>query len=401
MRRAVPTLLVAAVVALSFALAACGDDKKSSDTGSTSTPATADAGGAKPVVTASAAAALKEITGEEPLTGAATVDELTPRVAKYTAVPSKLLETEPVSKKAEPGKTLAVLVCGVPVCTEFNNAVGDAAKLLGWKVEKIDLGVSPEDFTKAYDRAIELKPDMVIGSGLPRELFAKQLDTLQEMNIPVIEWSSGIKPVPDHLWVAVDDPLYEATGLMFTEWLAADGDLKANTVAYSVPQYPMPEIMVKTMKDYFPGACPDCKFDVQEVAVTDIGKLGPKVTGYVQQNPDVKYVLCAFGDLCQGVGQALKAAGRDDIKVITRDTSTTNLQNMANGLEKATVPLPIGQTGWQIVDLAQRIFNKDDTANTRLSPIQIVTDVPDPKSTTVGAVPDYQDQYKALWQLGG
>jgi len=46
---------------------------------------------------------------------------------------------------------------------------------------------------------------------------------------------------------------------------------------------------------------------------------------------------------------------------------------MANGLEAAASPLAIAQTGWQIIDLAQWIFNGDDTSKTRLEPMQIVT----------------------------
>lgn len=389
--------LVLAVLAVG--LAACGSDDEGGEAAAPaeSTPAAASG---EPFVPQEAADAFKAITGKDPLDKAATMADLEPRVASYQTAPTKILQTEPVSKKAEPGKNIALLVCGVPVCTEFNDAMNEAADELGWKITRIDLGVSPEEFTKAYNRAIEIKPDMVVGSGLPRELFDKQLDTLAAMNIPVIEWSSGIKPVADKLWVATDDPLYQAAGIQAAEYLAADGDLKSQVAVFNVPQYTMSSLFATTLQDYLPKICPDCKVGYEEAAATDIGKLGEKVTGYVQQNPDTQYVVCTFGDLCQGVGQALRSAGRDDVKVFTRDPGSTNFQNMANGLEHATSPLPIGQTGWQIVDLAQRIFNGDDTSDTRLSPVQIVTEVKDPKAPLIGAVPDYQDQYRALWQAG-
>lgn len=241
---------------------------------------------------------------------------------------------------------------------------------------------------------------MVIGSGLPRSLFNTQLTELEQMNIPVIEWSSGITPVPGHVWVATDNPLYEASGVMMAEMVAEDSQLKGEIVTYSVAQYPMTEIMVHTLQDYGPKICPGCKFALNEVPVTDIGKLGPVVTGYIQQHPNTKYVFCGFGDLCQGVGEALKAAGLSDVKVLTRDSSTTDFENIKNGLEWAAMPLPIYQTGWQIIDLAQRIFNKESTEGTRLSPIQIVTSVTNPASKTIGAVPNFEEQYKQLWKVG-
>jgi ribose transport system substrate-binding protein len=397
-----------ACVLAAVAVAACGssNDSSSSDTssssGASSSASTSTSSGTTssgPFVTPDVTAALKQITGLEPLSAPATKDELAQRVASYEKTPTKLLQDQPVSKKATAGKNIALLVCGVPVCSEFNKAANEAADLLGWKVTRIDLGVSPEDFTNAYNRAVQLKPDLVVGSGLPRELFAKQLDQLQEMNIPVIEWSSGIKPVPGHLWTATDDPLYKARGIQIAEWIANDGNLAGDTAIFSVKQYTMSELAGHTIQNYLPKICPNCKTDYQYANAADIGKLAPKVTAYVQRRPNTKYVFCTFGDLCQGVGQALKTAG-SKAKVVTEDGGTTNYQNMANGLEAATSPLPIGQTGWQIIDLAQRIFNGDDTSKTRLEPMQIVTEVSDPKSPLIGAVPDYQQQYKALWQVG-
>jgi len=391
-------LAVMFTLVLGVTVAACGSDSKSSDGGSDAASTTAASG---PFVSAEAAAAMKEVTGYEPFEKPATLAELKPRVASYQAVPEKILETEAVSKKAEPGKNLAILYTGVPIALEYFNAQKQAAGLLGWKVTGIDVGTSPEEFAQAYDRAISLKPDMVIGSGIPREYLDKQLTELQKMNIPVIEWSSGVEAVPDHLWVAVDNPLYEAAGIQTSEFLAADGDMKSKVVAFNVKQFAMIDVFTQTMDKYMEKMCPGCSYDLQQVAASDIGKLAPKVTAYLQKNPDTKYVLCGFGDLCQGVGQALKAAGRSDVKIITRDPASTNYQNIHNGLEWAGGALPIGQTSWQVIDLAQRVFNGDDTSKTRLMPQQIVTDVPDPKSPLIGSVPDYQEQYKALWKLNG
>ena len=381
-----------------LALGACGSDDET-DTTAAASGGDAPAASSGPFVSTQAATAFKDVTGLEAFDKVATKAELESRIAKYKAVPARLLQDEPVSKKAEPGKTIALLVCGVPVCAEFNAAAKEAADAIGWKTERIDLGTSPEEFAQAYDRAIELKPDLVVGSGLSRELFDKQLKTLASMKIPVIQWSSGIKPIEGELWASMDDPLYEAAGIQAAEFIAADGDMKSDVAVFNVPQYTMSTLVAKTLADYLPKVCDGCKASYEEAAATDIGKLGPKVTGYIQQNPDTKYVVCSFGDLCQGVGQALKTAGRSDVKVFTRDPGSTNLQNMAAGTEWATSPLPIGQTGWQIIDLAQRIFNGDDTAKTRLAPLQIVDAVSDAKSPLIGAVPDYKEQYKALWKV--
>jgi len=395
MRRLLLLVLVG-LVAVIFTACGSDDSSKSDGGGGASKPAASG-----PFVTAEEAKAFEDVTGLKPFEKPATAAELKERVAKYTATPTELLQTEPVSKKAEPGKRLAILYTGVPIAIEFFKAKEEAAKKLGWRVTGIDIGTSPEDFAAAYDRAIGLKPDMVIGSGLPREYFDKQLTTLEEMNTPVIEWSSGVEPVEGHLWVAADNPLYQAGGIQMSEFIAADSDLKAQVVAFSVKQFKMIDVFVNTMDDYFEKMCTTCSFDLQQVAAADIGKLGDKVTAYIQKNPDTNYVLCGFGDLCQGVGTALKSAGRDDIKILSRDPATTNYQNIKNDVEYGAGALPIRQTSYQVIDLAQRIFNGDDTSASRLMPQQIITKIDDPKSDLIGAVPDFEQKYEQLWQLGG
>jgi ABC-type sugar transport system substrate-binding protein len=350
-------------------------------------------------VTDVAKTAFHEITGQTALEGPTSVDQLQTRVASYTSVPKSLLQTKPLSKPVAQGKTMAVIVTDVPVLAEFYKAISGAAAEIGWKVERIDQGATPQGFPQAYDRAIQLKPDLVVGSGLPRDYFDKQLTQLAQMNIPVIEWSSGIAPVEGKLWTAVDDPLYQTSGMQLSEFVAADSNMAAKVVAYNVPQYKMPAVMLDTMSKYLPTTCKGCSFDAQDAGVSDVGQLGSKVTGYVQSHPDTNYVLCGFGDLCTGVGQALKAAGLANVKVVTRDGSSTNFGAIKSGSEFGTTGLSITQTGWQIVDLAQRIVNGDDTSLTRLAPQQIVTKISDPSSPLIGAVPDFKTQYRTLWLL--
>jgi ribose transport system substrate-binding protein len=415
-------LVALGVLAIAFTISACGSSSSSSSSGSSSSaeesePATSETASEEEgssgeeeastesasFTTPEAADALKEITGFEPFTKEPAVAELKERIESYMSTPKEILEKTPLKKKPESGKTLDLLVCGVPVCSQFNEAASEAAELFGWKTKKVDLGVSPQDFVNAYEQAIQDEPDMVVSSGLPRELFDAQLTKLEEMGIPVIEWSSGIEPVEGKVWVTTDTPMYEASGLMMAELIAGESEMKGKVVTYSVAQYPMTEAMVHTMQEYGPKLCPECEFTLEEVPVSDIGKLGATVTGYLQQHPETEYVFCGFGDLCQGVGTALKAAGLSNVKILTRDSSTTNFQNVANGLEWAALPLPIYQTGWQIVDLAARVFNEESTEGTRFSPMQIVTSeqISDPSSKTIGSVPDYEAQYKKLWGLGG
>jgi ABC-type sugar transport system substrate-binding protein len=193
---------------------------------------------------------------------------------------------------------------------------------------------------------------------------------------------------------------YFAAGQIMTEELAYASQLKGKMVLYNVPQYAGSTSMVNTIRAYLPVVCPNCSLDYQVSQVTDVGSLGPTVTAYITAHPDVKFVICSFGDLCQGVGQALKAAGQTGVKVFTKDGTALNFANIKAGLETADIPLPGGQTGWQIIDTAQRIFDGDTATIDDLSPQQWVTTITNPADPLIGSVPNYQEAYKKLWGLG-
>jgi ABC-type sugar transport system substrate-binding protein len=383
---------VLTVAAASVGLIACGSND-SGDSGSSSAKAEATV-----KVSPETAAAFKQLTGLDVATKPLTEAELTSRVAKYTAKPTTLLQTKPVSKKAEPGKQIVYLVCGVPICSEVAKNYEAAANTLGWTTKKVDLGVSPQQFNQAFTRAAELKPDLVVGSGLNRDLISKGLATLAAANIPTIQWAAGITPkTGEKVYTMTDVPQHNAAGIQAAEYLAKDGGMKTHAVIYNVPQYAITTAVGKTVESYLPAVCPGCTADYKEIAVTDIGKLGQKVTAYVQQHPETTHVLCTNGDFCLGVAQALKAAGQSKVKVVTDETATTNLQNIKNGTEHAGIALPLAALGWQLVDQSQRIFNGDDLSQTTLVPSQMITEVTDPSDPTVGAPADFEAQYKKLW----
>ncbi len=394
----------AACALVAATLAACGssDDTTKTSDATTQAATTEAAATTSPVFQSEAEQGrFQEQTGFTLLSGPATEAELQTRVDGYREVPTELLVTDEVSKPIDAGKDVAVLVCGVPVCSEIAAGMEEAAKELGWKITRVDLGVSPEDFANAYNRAVELQPDIVIGSGIAREYIDKQLTKLGELGIPTIQYAVSMEPGNGVTWTMQDDPQYLRDGLMMAEEIALDSKLAGEAVVFNVEQYTVLTPLAHAIQKYLPQLCGDCKVDYQTAAGTDVGKLGPKVTGYLQANPGTKTVVCTFGDLCAGVGQAIKASGIKDVRIYTHAGPVTNLNAVKAGLETSAMPLANNQTGWQVIDAAARVFAGDDLAPTRLSPVQTIVqaNVGTPSPET-GSVPGYREKYRALWDTG-
>ena len=338
---------------------------------------------------------------------AAVVDEeLATAVEGYLAPPEALTVTEPVSKKAEK-KTIAILVCGVVVCEQFADAEEEAAEELGWTTERIALGTSPEEFAQAADRALEMKPDAIVISGLGRELFEPQLAAAEKAGIPVLFWASTDVAGDGITASIIAKDQYDEIGRHLAEWVAVDSGGSANVELYSVAQYVTTEAAREAFEARLEEVCADCEVTVHMVSASDIGTRMPSiVTGNLQKNPDADYLFCGFGGLCGGVPSALKDAGitlggDDGLTIFSQSGGQTELEGIFNGEQELDALVPISLTGWHIIDTLQRIFNGDTVVEN--IPVQLITKdyVTDPSDPDTGSVEGFRDQYRKLWLLDG
>ncbi len=129
--------------------------------------------------------------GDAPADGLAAAQA---RVDAFRQPVTELPFNEPIAM--ESGKKLFYVQCGVSACSEIDVGIQAAAEAAGWEYETASHQDTPETVASAFDAAIAAEPDVVMTSGNPREWFAPQLATLEEMGIPVVAWSlpEGYEP---------------------------------------------------------------------------------------------------------------------------------------------------------------------------------------------------------------
>ena len=134
--------------------------------------------------------------------------------------------TQPLSRKPDAGKRLIVTENPQAVTRKTNDGLEEGAKLLGWTVKREQVGAGPEDPAKAFDAALDQKPDAVLVSGNPASTFRAQLERATRENIPVILSDAG-DPVGKQgsaYTIALDD--FDQTGLwgkMTADYAASQG----------------------------------------------------------------------------------------------------------------------------------------------------------------------------------
>ncbi len=70
---------------------------------------------------------------------------------------------------------------------------------------------------------------------------------------------------------------------------------------------------------------------VSKMGFTDENATEEPASAMILQNPNIKAVYCSWDVAAEGVVSALRANGREDIKVVTHDLGATNCLNMATG----------------------------------------------------------------------
>jgi len=320
-------------------------------------------------------------------------------VSKLTDVPESR-ELVPLTETPPPGKTVAVITCPIPSCTESSEQVTTAAELLGWTTEVIVNEFTPESFASAFDSALQINPDFVYYIQVqPETTVSDQLQEFKDRGIPVIANSPG----PD-TEIGGDSPTVGAVsytleagkeiGTRMAQVLFADAETLDNITLLYDPGSPA----YITLVNEFVGRIEDAGGSVEKVEIdqTDVGNALPgQVVSHLQRNPDTEYLVAAQDDMLLGVPDAIEAAGLSLPKIVGQTPGAHTLKYLENGQQMASV-VPDAYAGdWDAIDImarlsiGQEVDNNQPYGNMMIATEQNVQEVP---SITFPGVPDvYKD----------
>lgn len=314
--------------------------------------------------------------------------------------------TTPVGKPIPKHKTVAALFCSIPSCTVLYTYAEQAAAALGWKLVKINIGLTPETVKAGWDQAVAMHPDAVISAGFAPSLYESELKTLVSEHVPVIEGSiaENIRPHDGLTAVFDGNQANQAAGKLQAQWVINKFGTKANTLSVGVPSFPTITTVVTSFKDEYKKLCPSCQLGSINLSNTDIGTpaVASAVTAYLQQHPSVNVVESSDSDVAIGLPAALQSAGQNP-DIVLLDTSPTVSSYIANDQVAVTTGVDWPTLIWQMFDTFARIFTHQSTEPdmTAPEPQWLISKHNIP--TTSGYFPlvaDYQSQFKKLWGQG-
>lgn len=328
---------------------------------------------------------------------------------RYEAAPTDLVLDTPLSRAPDSGKYIISIETPQPISSAKNDAIQQAADVLGWRYQRILMGTDAEAAPKAVDQAIALRPDAIHVSGTPLTMLSKQIESARAAGIPVIADSIAGPPVPGVISTALDgDAQVQEWGKMVASQVIADSDGDANVAIFSITDYSILNVFTDAFTAQLKEQCPDCKVQLVNQQVTDLGTKTPQsVVSTLQRDPTINYALFSFGDLVLGVDAALRGASLQDQVTFAGQTPTPdNLQSLKDGDNSVWVGFPVQILGWRVLDTLARQFNGDDiaVADAAFLPTQLLnadnidSAVLDEATGYYAGVADYQQQFETLWQ---
>ncbi|GAB2580467.1 substrate-binding domain-containing protein [Streptomyces capparidis] len=308
--------------------------------------------------------------------------------------------------KAVPGRTIAYVAQTMtnPGVSGVAKGVQEAAGIVGWQVEVVNGQGTPDGIRTAFDKALALEPAGIVIAGFDPGSAAEQVRRAEAAGIPLIGWHAVAAPGPSQdprLFTNITTRV-EDVARISADWIIARSDGRAGVVLFTDASIPF----AKRKSDLIKQRLDTCS-DVRLLSYEDIpipeanSRTLKEVTSLLKRFGSEWTHSAAINDLYfDHAASALRAAGRKGADApfnIGAGDGDPSAFERINGREfqAATVPEPLSEQGWQIVDEFNRAFS-GEPASGYVAPVHIAT-----AANSGGALSwdseGYRQAYRKIW----
>ncbi|MEX2971760.1 substrate-binding domain-containing protein [Streptomyces sp. C184] len=308
--------------------------------------------------------------------------------------------------KAVHGKTIVYLAETLtnPGVAGVAQGVQEAAKIAGWHARTLNGQGTPAGQRAAFKEALHLRPDGIVISGFDPGVARDEVKKANAAGIPLIGWHANPAPGPN------DDPKLfsnvttrvEDVAKISADWIIARSNGRAGVVLFTDATVPFAKHKSDLIKKEL-ATCSGTKLlsytnmPIPQVNSRAIGEVRSLMSRFGH-----KWTYsAAINDLYfQHAAPALRAAGKDGagapFNIGAGDGDPSAFQRV-NGkqFQAATVPEPLSEQGWQIVDEFNRAFTGAKDSG-YVAPVHIAT-----SANSGGALSwdseGYRQAYRKIW----
>ncbi|ELP61977.1 substrate-binding domain-containing protein [Streptomyces turgidiscabies] len=308
--------------------------------------------------------------------------------------------------KAVAGKTIVYVAQSMtnPGVAGAAEGVKEAAKAIGWKVRVIDGQGTPAGIQAAVSQAVTVKPDGIVLSGFDPKSTAQQIAQADAAGIPLIGWHAVGTPGP-----STDPKLFsnittkvEDVAKISADWIISQSNGRAGVVVFTDASIPFAKGKSDLIEKEL-ATCSDVKvLSTSNIPIADASSRTPQEVSALLSRFGTKWThSVAINDLYfADAAPALRSGGKQGngapFSIGAGDGDPSAFQRInSKQFQAATVPEPLSEQGWQMVDEFNRAF-AGKPASGYVAPVHITTAANsgggsawDPKG--------YREAYRKLW----
>jgi ribose transport system substrate-binding protein len=282
--------------------------------------------------------------------------------------------------------------------------VREAARVIGWNVRVIDGAGTPAGIQAAMSEAVALRPAGIVIGGFDPNATSRQVARANAADIPLIGWHAVAAPGPSErprLFTNVTTRV-EAVAAISARWIISDSGGRAGVVVITDASIPF----AKHKSDLIRKELATCRgvrlLSYENIPIPDASSRTPReISSLLSRFQDRWTHSVAINDLYfADAAPAFRAAGTPGsgppFNIGAGDGDPSAFQRInSRQYQAATVPEPLSQQGWQIVDEFNRAFS-GSPASGYAAPVHITTADNSDGATTWDPA-GYREAYRKIW----
>ncbi|WP_148588193.1 substrate-binding domain-containing protein [Streptomyces sp. WAC01526] len=308
--------------------------------------------------------------------------------------------------RAVPGKSIIYVAQTMtnPGVAGAAEGVRDAAKAIGWDVRVIDGQGTPAGIQAAFSQALALRPSGIVIGGFDPKLTSQQVAKANALHIPLIGWHAVDSPGPSkdpELFTNITTRVQDVAKIS-ADWVIAHSHGHAGTVVFTDASIPFARNKSELIKKEL-ATCSGVRLLAEEnIPISDTSSRTPQqVSSLLSRFQDRWTYSMAindvyFADAAPALRAARKKGAGAPYNIGAGDGDPSAFQRINSGqFQAATVPEPLSQQGWQILDEFNRAFSGESPSG-YVAPVHISTAVNSSGETTWDP-PGYRAAYRKIW----
>ncbi|MGW0584249.1 substrate-binding domain-containing protein [Streptomyces sp. NPDC002920] len=311
-----------------------------------------------------------------------------------------------IGPRAVSGKTLVYVAQTMtnPGVAGAAKGVQQAARVVGWNVRVIDGGGTPAGIQAAMSQAVSLKPSGIVIGGFDPGATSQQVTRANQENIPLVGWHAVASPGPSRrpeLFSNVTTRVQDVSAIS-AQWVIAHSRGHAGVVVITDASIPFARTKSELIRKELATCSGVRVLAYENIPIPDASSRTPREVDSLLSRFGSRWThSVAINDLYfADAAPAFRAAGEKGsgppYNIGAGDGDPSAFQRVNSGqYQSATVPEPLTQQGWQIVDEFNRAFS-GSSASGYAAPVHVST-AGNTDGATTWDPSGYQEAYRRIW----